>query len=602
MPWIGEVVDPFLDGFFARHMGLSAQTMGLFALSLGIESFVLPRVMSGVVDAIRKSGPDAEAEVRRRMALLAVMYALTQYSFAAYEDSRNEMQPLLHAYIMNELVERVMRRYTTTFEGVNPALVYSKIELVHTYLRSAMFKIFTSGIPEVVTMVGLGISFAQIHTGLGLAVVTMLALHFAVVTDQSASRCQEETLAHAKFEEAVTNHLNDRLSNLDAIVTAAHGRGLDQELVAVRAMSEYRTLLHRMETTCSARQRTQSYASSALIMLVVITCTYFLYAERPRRVGDEDLGTIMFTLNVLFNHTYYLSHTIPGLVSDLRNLNVHAEFLRSLLVDEGASGIVLTEEAETGFVGGTAGCVRFDRVDFDYGSDARLFRSLDVLLPRGVLIGLMGPSGSGKTTFVRMVLGQLRPASGRVHLDGAEAHDWPAGTVAYIGQNTTRLFHQTVRYNIEYGHAPHQLRRVYAAGGGSLEAYLRGLGLEQVLPDLEASVGPLGESVSGGQRQTIHLLRCILNDRARIVILDEPTSALDAVATVAVCRLMWALARTRARTVIVVTHDPAVEAVCGAFLRFGKSAGGRTSNPVLSFLRAEGEEEKEKDKEAEAES
>jgi ABC-type bacteriocin/lantibiotic exporter with double-glycine peptidase domain len=335
-------------------------------------------------------------------------------------------------------------------------------------------------------------------------------------------------------------------------------------------------------------------------MLVVITSTYFLYTRSHSPMSEENVATVLFTLNVLFQHTYYLSHTVPGVISDLRNLNVHADFLRDLLSD----GPEQEEHAQGRDGEGDAGarrklgCVRLDRVDFYYdGIDVRLFRDLDMLLPCGVLIGLVGPSGSGKTTFVRMVLGQLRPRLGRVHLDGVDVRDLPGGTMAYIGQNTTRLFHRSVRYNVEYGHTRSRLVGVYAGHGGSLEAYVRELGLQDILPDLDADVGPLGEILSGGQRQTIHLLRCILNDRARIVILDEPTSSLDAAATEAVCRLMRRLAGDRARTVLVVTHDPAVEASCGAFVRFRKPAPATAAegpgqmpppaghvNPSLSFL------------------
>ena len=568
MPWLGEVVDPFLEGFWKRHSGVTLWTMGMFGLSTAIESFVLPRIMSHVVARVKEredldEGDAADASVRRSLLLLAMLYALAQYAYAAYEEARNQMEPLLHSYIMNELVERVMRRYAATFQHVNTAVVYSKIELIHEYLRRIMFKVFTSGLPELATMVGLGLSFAEVDLGLGAAVGVMLGGHFAYIATQTG-QCQRPTTAHALFQEQVADHLNDRLVNLDAVVTAAHGRGLDQELVAVRAMSEYRTLLHQVESNCMSRQRGGYYGSSALLMLVVVTYAYHLYSRRT--MSAEGLGTVLFTLGTLFAHTYYLSHTIPGVTADLRNLNVHAEFLRGLLAEGG--------EIE-GEIEGNGALVEFRGVHFAYpgvgsGGGPELFGGVDLVVPRGVLVGIVGPPGAGKSTLARMVMGQVRPSRGRVTVGGTDAHGLRPGAVAYIGQNTTRLFHQSVRSNIEYGHTASELRAFWAQAGltGGLDEWVAALGLGDILPPLDGSAGRFGEDLSGGQRQIVHLLRCALNRAARVVVLDEPTSALDGRTTQAVCRLLEVLAADPGRTVLVVTHDPAVQKVCRALVRF----------------------------------
>jgi ABC-type multidrug transport system fused ATPase/permease subunit len=567
MPWLGEVVDPFLEGFWARHRGVTLWTMGMFGLSTAIESFVLPRIMSHVVARVKEredldEGEEADESVRRSLLLLAMLYALAQYAYAAYEEARNQMEPLLHSYIMNELVERVMRRYAATFQHVNTAVVYSKIELIHEYLRRIMFKVFTSGLPELATMVGLGLSFAEVDLGLGAAVGVMLGGHFAYIATQTG-QCQRPTTSHALFQEQVADHLNDRLVNLDAVVTAAHGRGLDQELVAVRAMSEYRTLLHQVESNCMSRQRGGYYGSSALLMLVVVTYAYHLYSRRT--MSAEGLGTVLFTLGTLFSHTYYLSHTIPGVTADLRNLNVHAEFLREILATGG-------EDERAGANADGGALVEFRGVHFAYpgGGAAELFGGVDLVVPRGVLVGVVGPSGAGKSTLARMVMGQLRPARGRVTVGGTDAHSLRPGAVAHIAQNTTRLFHESVRYNIEYGHTAPEMRAYWAQAGlaGGLDEWVADLGLGDILPPLDSSAGRLGEGLSGGQRQIVHLLRCVLNRRARVVVLDEPTSALDGRTTQAVCRLLEVLAADPGRTVLVVTHDPAVQKVCRALVRF----------------------------------
>jgi ABC-type transport system involved in cytochrome bd biosynthesis fused ATPase/permease subunit len=70
---------------------------------------------------------------------------------------------------------------------------------------------------------------------------------------------------------------------------------------------------------------------------------------------------------------------------------------------------------------------------------------------------------------------------------------------------------------------------------------------------LDDVVGRKGEKLSGGQRQTIFLLRILLGGNKKIVILDEPTSSLDEESSSKILALIDDVMKDR--TVLIITHD-----------------------------------------------
>jgi ATP-binding cassette subfamily C protein len=86
---------------------------------------------------------------------------------------------------------------------------------------------------------------------------------------------------------------------------------------------------------------------------------------------------------------------------------------------------------------------------------------------------------------------------------------------------------------------------------------------------LDYVVGKAGETLSGGQRQMIHLIRAILNTDSKILILDEPTSALDLETKRNVIKMIKN--ECKDKTVLIITHDEDVKNMCDRVLLFSKN-------------------------------
>jgi ABC-2 type transport system ATP-binding protein len=158
--------------------------------------------------------------------------------------------------------------------------------------------------------------------------------------------------------------------------------------------------------------------------------------------------------------------------------------------------------------------LRTEHLTKDYGR----FRALDDLnleIGPGEVVGLLGPNGSGKTTALRLMLGFLRPTSGRALIDG---HD---------------CWYDSVAARRKVAYLPGELRLYENMTGRQLIQFLcklRGHPINSEMDELarrfDIDVDRPLASLSSGMKRKVALLQ-VLAPHASLVIMDEPTNALD---------------------------------------------------------------------------
>lgn len=194
--------------------------------------------------------------------------------------------------------------------------------------------------------------------------------------------------------------------------------------------------------------------------------------------------------------------------------------------------------------------VRFERVSFAYAGERGGVNAIDLDLPAGSISALAGESGAGKTTLVRLLAGLIRPAAGRISVNGIDLGDFDQaawqGSVAYVAQRPF-FFKGTIRDNLLLG-APE-------ADGEAIDRALATAGanpfIGRLADGLDTELGDRGAGLSGGELRRLALARAVLRD-APLLILDEPTAGLDAENERLVGDALVRLAQ--GRTVLVISH------------------------------------------------
>jgi putative ABC transport system ATP-binding protein len=201
------------------------------------------------------------------------------------------------------------------------------------------------------------------------------------------------------------------------------------------------------------------------------------------------------------------------------------------------------------------------------GQSVPALNGVDLHVGSGDFVAVSGPSGCGKSTLLNVIGCLDRPDGGACRLDGEDVATWPEARRAmfrnrrlgFVFQSFHLLPFLNVRENVElpllYAHeTPAQI----APTADVLNSV--GLGaMEERYPS----------ELSGGQQQRVAIARALLLG-ADLVLADEPTGNLDRASSQTILDLFAELAQ-RGRTIVLVTHDPAVAVRAGR--RVDMSAG-----------------------------
>ena len=204
-----------------------------------------------------------------------------------------------------------------------------------------------------------------------------------------------------------------------------------------------------------------------------------------------------------------------------------------------------------------------------HGQTVHALETVNLHVPKGEFLAVTGPSGSGKTTLMN-ILGCLdRPTNGTYLLNGQPVSDLTGSSAADIRNQKIGFVFQS--FNL--------ISSMSALENVELPLLLRGVSRKErrkIAREALSRVG-LGQradhrpaELSGGQQQRVAIARVLAADPP-LILADEPTGNLDAVTGRGILSILDGLHR-EGRTIVMITHDPAVAAAAPRTLRM---ANGR---------------------------
>ncbi len=178
---------------------------------------------------------------------------------------------------------------------------------------------------------------------------------------------------------------------------------------------------------------------------------------------------------------------------------------------------------------------------------------------RGETVAIQGASGSGKSTLLRIIGCLDRSASGEYWFDGVQVQPKNYAQLAFlrgkrigfIMQQYALIDEQTVLENVSL---PMLFTKIKLSESAKrAEEMLIRLQIQHLTKKKV-------RQLSGGEKQRVAIARALVND-PELILADEPTGALDSVTGLEIMQLILSL-KEKGRTIIVVTHDPAIAAMC----------------------------------------
>ena len=187
-----------------------------------------------------------------------------------------------------------------------------------------------------------------------------------------------------------------------------------------------------------------------------------------------------------------------------------------------------------------------------------ILRDIDFVLAPRETVAIVGASGSGKSTLLSIIAGLDTPTRGTVRLDGddlfAVGEDQRAALrarkVGFVFQSFQLLGNLTALENVML---PLELAGRRDARSAAAKMLAR-VGLAERL-------GRYPKVLSGGEQQRVALARAFVVHPA-VLLADEPTGSLDFATGEKIMELMFDLNREQGTTLVMVTHDRAIAALC----------------------------------------
>ncbi|MFE0691632.1 ABC transporter ATP-binding protein/permease [Streptomyces sp. JH002] len=498
--------------------------------------WLLPLVTANIIDIVVEQRPisDLATNIAVLTVVLSLNYPMHLLYIRCLYGSVRRTGTGLRSALCRRMQELSIGYHSRVSASALQTKVIRDVENIETSVQQSS----DNGLNAVMTLAG-GLAVIGLRVPAALPAFLIVVPAAALLVQRLRARLRSH---NAQFRREV-EQLSSRVGEMTSLIPVTRAHGLERTAVA-RVDGSLRNVL-----TAGLRldMLNGHFGALAWILLqalgigcLALAALVAYYAWLPMTPGDVVMLSTFFT--TLTASMTVLMGLTPIITKGLESVRSLGEVLEDpdLEVNDGKQRIEK--------VGGR---IDFERVGFRYDTEGQAaVTGFSLSVAPGETIALVGASGAGKSTILNLLIGFIRPVSGRITLDGRDMATLDLRSyrrfLSVVPQESV-LFEGTIRENVGYGLETvdeEQVRRALR-DANALEF------VDRLPSGLDTVVGERGARLSGGQRQRLAIARALIRD-PRILVLDEATSALDtrseALVQEAMSRLM------RGRTVFVVAH------------------------------------------------
>ncbi|CAM5597083.1 ABC transporter ATP-binding protein [Streptomyces aurantiogriseus] len=498
--------------------------------------WLLPLITASIIDTVVQHQPIGRLWTSTGVILfiLIVNYPLHVLYVRLLYGSVRRMGTTLRSALCTRMQQLSIGYHSRVSAGVLQAKVVRDVEAVEQMVQQTA----ENGLGALTVLTG-GLVIIAVRTPefVPVFLVVVPAAAFVVARLRARLRTHNEHFRHE------VETLSSRVTEMTRLIPVTRAHGLEGK--ALRRMDG---TLHRLLTSgmrldlVNGRFGSIAWVVLNVVGVLVLAGAALISYYDVWGVTPGDVVMLSAFLTTLTNSTTTLTGLAPVITKGLESVRSVGEVLQAPELEDNEG------KAELSSLHGT---VTFDHVGYAYDSGRPAVRDFSLSVAPGETVALVGASGAGKSTVLNLVIGFIRPTSGRLLLDGTDMNTLDLRTyrrfVSVVPQESI-LFDGTVRENVAYGmedEADEEAVRAALRDANALEF------VDRLPQGLDTLVGERGARLSGGQKQRLAIARALIRD-PKVLILDEATSALD---TRSEALVQQALARLlHGRTTFVVAH------------------------------------------------
>ena len=522
-----KIIKPFL---YNHKITLLIYTIFIL-LTHPLESIIIPNLFSSLFKSLKENiSNDILFNFFKNIGILMMITNISQIICSKID---SYMMPRFNEYVTNYLFEKILYFYEDNYADLELGKILARLNALPTILRELSTDLFNWVIPKLFTIIIINFYFFYYDTTLGL-ISFMFIISLGYYNFNKYKKCIDLSTAKYLSLENKAESIQDKLSNLYSIFSSSK---VNDEITDFKKISESFRQDQENALLCSNKLKNNNNVATLIFFIIVLS--YIAYIFNNNKIDQETLVKLYMILMTYVPCLNTIVIYLPDYTNHMGILYSINNYVKLINIDNSKKPDIIISE----------GKIDVTNLTFGYTKEKNIFDNFNLLINSNQKISIIGPSGNGKSTLIKLIMGYFKVPNNTIFIDNQDINKYNLCSlrkqISFINQNT-KLFNKSIYENIQYG---------TNLSKAEIDKLIQKYNLSLVFNNINGfntNVGVNGDSLSGGQKQIIQLLRCYKKNN-KIIILDEPTSALDDNTKVIINNIIKKISKNS--TLIIITHD-----------------------------------------------